>query len=240
MTTFAETADSSLISKGLNKETLSWFQMWGNKPQEIGRQLLKASKQDSHKPEVNGLLSDSHPAFPSGPCPYRQESSLAKSAPPSTLCPSNTWRVAALSGVSYSRNIPAPLATKHGLGRNAQSQKVKRKSSSSLSALRQPNSWEQNIPCSVLEFGFLCKIIKEHSNKEKVWGSTVNISSIVYISMQLKDVNLSMWLQWNTLILLSSLSLWIKLLTFLQPFQDWAKWIRTTTFYQLHEEHKYQ
>lgn len=59
MATFAETADSSHISKGLNKETLSWFQMWGNKPQEKGRQLLKASKQDSYRPEVNGLLSDS-------------------------------------------------------------------------------------------------------------------------------------------------------------------------------------
>lgn len=83
MATFAETADSSLTFKGLNKETLSWFQMWGNKAQEKGRQLLKASKQDSYRPEVNGLLSDSHSAFPSGPCPYCQESPLAKSAAPS-------------------------------------------------------------------------------------------------------------------------------------------------------------
>lgn len=47
MAMFAETADSSLISKGLNKEALSWIQMWGNKPQEEGRQLLKAGRQDS-------------------------------------------------------------------------------------------------------------------------------------------------------------------------------------------------
>lgn len=61
MAIFAETADSSLISKGLNKETLFWFQVWGNKPQEKGRQLLK---KDSYRPEVNGFLSDSH----SGSC----------------------------------------------------------------------------------------------------------------------------------------------------------------------------
>lgn len=181
MATFAETADSSLISKGFNKETLSWFQKWGNKPQEKGRQLLKASRQDSSGPEVNGLFSDSHSAFPGGPCPYYQESSLAKSASPSTSCSLNMWRVAALSGVSYSRNnfLP-PLATNHGLGRNAQSQKVKHKSSRSLSALRQLNAREQNIPCSVLEFGFL--FLKEHSNEEKVWDSTVSILHLQYNS----------------------------------------------------------
>lgn len=184
MATFAETADSSYISKGLNKETLSWFQMWGNKPQEKGRQLLKASKQDSYRPEVNGLLSDSL-SGPSlvGHVLTARNLPLFKSASPSTLC-FCLWTCGGeqLSQVSHTaETLLPPLATKHGLGRNAQSQKVKYKSSSSLSALKQLNSREQNIPCSVPECGFLCKIPKEHSNEEKVWGSTVNIPSIVYI-----------------------------------------------------------
>lgn len=32
-----------------------------------------------------------------------------------------------------------------------------------------------------MEFGFLCKILKEHSNEEKVWDFIVNILSNVYI-----------------------------------------------------------
>lgn len=125
------------------------------------------------------------------------------------LCSLNKWRAAALSGVSYSRNtLLPPLPTKRGLGRNAQSQKAKHKSSRSLSAPRQLNSREQDIPCSV--------------------------SDGIWLPVQ----DLSTWFQQNTLILLTSLSLWIKLLTLIQSCQDWAKWVRTRIFYLLHEEHK--
>lgn len=117
--------------------------------------------------------------------------------------------------------------------------KMSKKSSRSLSALGQLNSREQNIPCSVLEFGFLCKILKEHSNEEKVWDSTVNILSTVYIfNITQRYKQYSKFQYMVSRKYLSSLSLWMKLLALIQSCQDWAKWVRTRIFYLLHEEHK--